>query len=100
MSAIQAAAENYPTHDLQAHTNIPVETLRALYLPDRDLPNGTAQNASTDSTTVTFPTVRTEYPAVKKLNPLNKKRILVTGVCPLTLVASGLQLVETSCSKE
>ncbi|KAI5812580.1 hypothetical protein BZA77DRAFT_286257 [Pyronema omphalodes] len=79
MSAIQAAAENKPTHDQQAHTDIPVETLRALYLPHRDLPNGTAKNASADSTTVTFPTVRTEYPAVKKLNPLNKKRILVTG---------------------
>lgn len=58
---------------------VPVQTLRSLYL---QLENGdsSGNGHGRNKASVTYPTPRTEFPKVKKLNPLNKKRILVTGV--------------------
>ncbi|KAF8541380.1 hypothetical protein BDD12DRAFT_732555 [Trichophaea hybrida] len=57
---------------------VSVETLRSLYL---QLENGdsSGHGHGENKASVTCPTPRTEFPKVKKLNPFNKKRILVTG---------------------
>jgi hypothetical protein len=54
--------------------DIPVESLRALYLPP-----STSRPPSSTSHSSQRP-ICTSYPAVRKPNPQHKKRILVTGV--------------------
>ncbi|KAH0613186.1 uncharacterized protein H6S33_009566 [Morchella sextelata] len=51
---------------------IPHEVLRSLYLKD------VTANGQTEGL-VAFTRAQEDFPAVKRLNPLNKKRILVTG---------------------
>lgn len=71
-----------PTHsDIPGNQNnqlvggeIPHEALRSLYLKD------VIANSQTEGSFVTFTRAQEDFPSVKKLNPLNKKRILVTGV--------------------
>ncbi|KAI5784554.1 hypothetical protein EDC01DRAFT_718101 [Geopyxis carbonaria] len=51
---------------------VPFESLRSLYLESNGPRIG-------DSPSVIYPILKTEFPSVRRLNPLNKKRILVTG---------------------
>lgn len=62
--------------------DVPLETLRSLYLttatPAHHSRRG--QMLRRGSSNITYTTVPLEFPPVKRLDPLNKKRILVTGV--------------------
>jgi hypothetical protein len=68
--------EACPPADNEAYVvgDVPLSTLRSLYLDDG------RHNSGSKSSPAPASTVRTEFSLVKKLNPLNKKRILVTGV--------------------
>lgn len=72
------------TQQQQGHqfdTDIPLESLRSLYLPPVSPVNlGIGQLLRRGSTTITYKTVPLEFPPVTRLDPSNKKRILVTGV--------------------
>jgi len=59
-----------------------LDLLRSLYLGMRSpsVSGRTGQMLHRGSTSVTFTIVPIEFPPVTRLNPLNKKRILVTGV--------------------
>ena len=59
--------------DLDFAGGIALKTLRALYLA---APAAAAKNTHT----LVFSNAPADYPPVAKLNPLHKKRILVTGV--------------------
>ncbi|KAH8144542.1 uncharacterized protein LAJ45_11439 [Morchella importuna] len=67
-----------PTHSGNQNNHlvggeIPHEVLRSLYLKD------VIANGQTEGSFITFTRAQEDFPSVKKLNPLNKKRILVTG---------------------
>ena len=68
--------EARPPADNEAYVvyDVPLSTLRSLYLDDG------RRHGGSKSSPAPVPTVRAEFSLVKKLNPLNKKRILVTGV--------------------
>ena len=60
---------------------IPLESLRSLYLPSASpLSLGIGQFLRRGSTSITYKTVPLEFPPITRLDPFNKKRILVTGV--------------------
>lgn len=53
---------------------VPLDVLRSLYLDNM------ATKGQVNSSLVTFPRIQQDFPPVQKINMLNKKRILVTGV--------------------
>jgi len=59
-----------------------LDSLRSLYLGNTSpsVSGRIGQMLRRGSTSVTFTTVPIEFPPVTRLDPLNKKRILVTGV--------------------
>ncbi|KAF8469190.1 NAD(P)-binding protein [Kalaharituber pfeilii] len=63
------------------HLEIPLEVLRNLYMaPTPSLTSGRlSQTLRPEGTSVTYTTVPIEFPPVMRLDPLSKKRILVTG---------------------
>ena len=60
---------------------ISLESLRDLYLGNPSSENGRiGQMLRRGSASITYTTAPLEFPPVTRLDPLNKKRILVTGV--------------------
>lgn len=55
------------------------DVLRPLYLEN------TTAKSQIDKLFVTFPRTQPDFPPVMKLNPLDKKRILVTGVSTINI---------------
>jgi len=74
----------------QQHNNVPtgltgtppLDLLRSLYLgtTSPSVSGRIGQMLRRGSTSITFTTIPIEFPPVTRLDPFNKKRILVTGV--------------------
>lgn len=55
--------------------HVSIEVLQQLYSSA-----GATSGARRHDSSVVYPVTKGEYPAVKRLDPLRKKRVLVTGV--------------------
>lgn len=77
---------------LQARRNeIPLESLQRLYIgaPVPGAQGRLGQLLRRGSTTITYTNAPSEFPPVTRLDPFNKKRILVTGVSNLHIICWG-----------
>lgn len=66
----------------RVYGDVPIDLVRGLYLGNAATGANTYPRHPLQrrNSSVIYPGVPPDYPPVKKLNPLNKKRILVTGV--------------------
>lgn len=74
MIGIPASSENQPSGRHLVGGEVFLDVLRPLYLDNM------ASQGQKDSSFVSFSRTQPDFPPVKKVNQLDKKRILVTGV--------------------
>lgn len=74
MIGIPASSENQPSGRRLVGGEVFLDVLRPLYLDNM------ATQGQKDSSFVSFSRTQPDFPLVKKVNQLDKKRILVTGV--------------------
>ena len=80
-SQTQQQQQGHQPNSPEVVIDIPLESLRSLYLPSTAPVNfGIGQLLRRGSTSITYKTVPLEFSPVTRLDPLQKKRILVTGV--------------------